>query len=356
MATTSEANKLDFVEGVSFLPWDWRNLGAAFQDGRAENNQSVAARCNFTIRRGFDALDGVDYGGVVEGVGDLGINLRSKQFAFHLGASNLAVKGGEDAPLGSVSVAGGRLASLKLTVAHEFEQDHFAAVSWDLLQKKPELALGWSGQTFTEQATLALHLDPVDRVARLRAGVAFPGPEWREDVYDEVTGRVECPRDDGGRHAVWIEHAARRRQLMAATSVGARVDLGRLLNWAADFVDYNLEYKIPGLFWRLPLSQRLYNLLIPAEDENQERYRLRGLCLEFSHDFARTAPVVGLSKRVGSAGRTSVLYDTESKTAAARLRFGGLVAGVSVVRAEGAGWREWSSPSYSLMVEPLAFL
>jgi hypothetical protein len=358
MATTSADNKLDFVDGVSFLPWDWRNLGAAFQDGRSDTNQSVAARCNFTLRRGFDALDRVDYGGVVEGVGDLGINLRSKQFAFHLGASNLAVKGGADAPLDSVSVAGGRLASLKLTAAQEFAEDSYAAVSYDLLQKKPEVSLGWSGSTFTERATLSLHLDPVDAAARLRAGVSFPGPEWRGDVYDEATDRIECPRDDGSRHAVWLEHEARRRRPMAATVIGARVDLGRLLNYAADWFDYNLEHKIPGLFWRLPLSQRLYNLVVPPEDENQERYtRLRGLCLEFTHDFARAAPAVGLSRGVaGGQGRATAMYDAETRTAALRLRLGGLVAGASVVRAGGAGWRDWSSPSYTLMVEPLAFL
>lgn len=270
-------NKLDFVDGVSFMPWDWRNIGAAFQDGRAETSQSVAGRCTFTARRGFDPLDGVDYGRVVEGVGDLGINLRSKQFAFHLGASNLAVKGGDDAPLAAVSVAGGRLASLKLAVAQEYAEDQYLAVSYDILQKRPELSLAWSGETFTEKATLSLHLDPVDRACRLRAAVSLPGPEWRQDVYDDVTGAVEPPADDpASRHAVWVEHEARRRQLMAATRVGARLDLGRLVNWAADYVDYHLERKIPGLVWKIPLSQRLYNLLVPAEDENQVGEGLEG--------------------------------------------------------------------------------
>ncbi|KAI8471016.1 MAG: hypothetical protein J3K34DRAFT_520916 [Monoraphidium minutum] len=308
MAQDADGNKLDVVDGVSFMPWDWRNLGAAFQDGRSENSQSVAARCTFTARRGFDALDGVDYGRVVEGVGDLGINLRAKQFAFHIGASNLAVKGGDDAPLAALPVAGGRLASLKLTVAREYAEDQYAAVSYDVLQRRPELALAWAGETFSERASLSLHLDPVDRACRLRAGVAFPGPEWREDVYDEVTDRVEVPYDDpAARHAVWVEHEARRRQLLAATRVGARLDLGRLVNWAADYVDYRLQHHIPGLVWRLPLSQRLYNLLVPAEDENQERHRIRGWALELAHDFGRPAPA-------------------------------------------------WSSPSLTLSIEPLAFL
>lgn len=353
----SESNKLDFVEGVSFLPWDWRNLGAVFQDGRTrETSQSVAARCNFTLRRGFDALEGADYGGVVEGVGDLGINLRSRAFAFHLGASNLTYKGGEDAPLRAAAAGGSRLASLKLAVAQEYAEDQFLAVSYDLLQKKPELAVAWSGETFTERATLSLHLDPVDRACRLRAGVSFPGPEWREDVYDEVTRTVECPAEDGGaRHSVWVEHEARRRALLAATRVGARVDVGRIVNWAADWLDARVDRLVPGIFWSVPLSLRLYNLLVPAEDENQERHRIRGWAVEFAHDFARPAPAVGVSKRLGDVGRASAVYDAADRTGELRLRLGGLVAAAAVTRANGAGWREWSSPSFSLSVEPLAF-
>lgn len=34
-------------------------------------------------------------------------------------------------------------------------------------------------------------VDPVDRAMRVRAGVVFPGPEWREDVYNEDTKRLE---------------------------------------------------------------------------------------------------------------------------------------------------------------------
>lgn len=338
------------------MPWDWRNLGAAFQDGRSENNQSVAARCNFTVRRGFDSLDSVDYGRVVEGVGDLGINLRSKQFVFHLGASNLTYKSGTDAPLRAVSAAGGGLASLKLTVAQEYTEDQYYAISYDVLQKKPELSLAWSGQTFTERATMSLHLDPVDRCCLVRAGVSFPGPEWREDVYNDVTGKVECPRDDGARHAVWVEHEARRRRPMAATRVGARVDVGRVVNWLCDAIDYRIEPRLPGIIWKIPLSQRLYNFLIPAEDENQDRHRIKGLSLEVSHDFARSAPAVGISKRLGWIGRAAVTYDVQAKEAEAQLRVGGIVAGVAVARAEGAGWREWSSPCLTLSVQPLAFL
>jgi hypothetical protein len=358
MATTSNENKLDFVEGVSFLPWDWRNLGTVFGDGRPAHAQCVAARCRFTLRRGFDALDGADYGRVVEGGGDVGLNLRAGGLAFHLGASNLAYKAGDDAPLAVAGAAAGgaRLAGLRLAIGCELAEDTYAVAGYDVIQKRPELSIGWSGATFDERSTLSLHFDPVDRVARLRAGVAFLGPEWRVDVYDEVSRTVQAPADDGCRHAVWVEHEARRRDLLAGTRVGARVDLGRLLNWAADYVDYNLEGRIPRIFWKLPFSQSLYNLVIPAEDAEQMRYRLHGLALEFSHDFARAAPTVGLSKRVGALGRAAVVYDAEGRAAEASLRLGGLVGAVTVTRAAGAGWKQWSSPSFSMMVEPLAFL
>lgn len=41
------------------------------------------------------------------------------------------------------------------------------------------------------QASLAVTVDPVDRAMRVRAGVVFPGPEWRDDVYNEATRRLE---------------------------------------------------------------------------------------------------------------------------------------------------------------------
>lgn len=90
------------------------------------------------------------------------------------------------------------------------------------------------------------------------------GPEWRNDVLDEDTGNVESPADTGGRHAAWVEHELRPGALLGATRAGLRLDVGRLANLAADWVDYNLEPSIPGLFWRIPLMPRLYNLLVPA--------------------------------------------------------------------------------------------
>jgi len=41
------------------------------------------------------------------------------------------------------------------------------------------------------QASLAVTVDPVDRAMRVRAAAVFPGPEWRDDVYNEDTRRLE---------------------------------------------------------------------------------------------------------------------------------------------------------------------
>lgn len=41
------------------------------------------------------------------------------------------------------------------------------------------------------QSSLAVTVDPVDRAMRVRAGVVFPGPDWRVDTYDRVTKEVE---------------------------------------------------------------------------------------------------------------------------------------------------------------------
>lgn len=44
---------------------------------------------------------------------------------------------------------------------------------------------------------------------------------------------------------------------------------GRLINFVADVIDYRVEPRLPPLLWAIPGSQTLYNLLVPAEDENQ---------------------------------------------------------------------------------------
>ncbi len=57
--------------------------------------------------------------------------------------------------------------------------------------------------------------------------------------------------------------------LACSTTVGGCLDLGRLVNYVCDFIDYRLEPRFPPLFWAIPGSQMLYNLIIPAEDEDQ---------------------------------------------------------------------------------------
>jgi hypothetical protein len=343
-------NKLDFIQGATFLPWDWRNIGAVFGHG-TKTSQCVAARGNFVVRRGYDEQEQIDYGRVVEGLGDLGLNLRSKDYAFHISASNLSYKSGNDAPLRAQSVIGNALASLKFTFAQQYAEDQYIAVSYDLKQHKPEFSLAWSGETLTEKATVAVNVDPIDRAARVRAAVSFPGPEWRDDVYNDATRMIEVPKDDGARHSVFVEHELRRKQLMASTRVGASLDLGRIANCVADYVDYNLEYKIPGIIWRIPLSQRLYNFLVPALDEEQIRHHIKGWALELTHDFDRSGPLVGFSKKLGS-GKVAANYDTADKSAGLELRLGGLKAGARLSRQD----KEWKNPQLLLMIEPLAFL
>ena len=94
----------------------------------------------------------------------------------------------------------------------------------------------------------------------------------------------------------------------------------------------------------------------PSTPATQERHRIHGWALELAHDFGRPAPVVGLSKRIGSVGRAAAVYDVADRTGHISLRLGGLVASAAMTRADGSGWKEWSSPSLTLTVEPLAFL
>lgn len=98
---TDSDNKLDFIQGVNLQPWEWHNLGAVFGSSK-ENSQCVAARCNFVVRKGFDEVEQTQYGNVLEGLGDVGFNLRAKQYAFHISASNLSYKQGERLMLGQM--------------------------------------------------------------------------------------------------------------------------------------------------------------------------------------------------------------------------------------------------------------
>lgn len=164
-----------------------------------------------------------------------------------------------------------------------------------------------------------------------------------------------CLQDDGSsNHAVWVQHEARRGQLLAATKLGVRLDLGRLANLAGNFVERHVEHRIPLLFWRIPLTQRLYNLVVPAQDEDQMRYRIKGWRAEFSHDFDQQGPTVGLSKRLGDSGVTlAAAYDTSSSSAGLELRAKWLVAAAKLSRQEDGHWR---NPSVQLLVQPLGFL
>ena len=65
-------------------------------------------------------------------------------------------------------------------------------------------------------------------------------------MYDEDKDVVEEPADDGARHRLWVRHEARRHDLLHRTAVGARLDLGRLINYAADFVDYRWVWSVRG--------------------------------------------------------------------------------------------------------------
>ncbi len=63
------------------------------------------------------------------------------------------------------------------------------------------------------------------------------GPEWRDTYLDETNKILEEPEDDGARHRLWATHTVKDRQWSYRTRVGGAFDLGRLLNYAANFVD-----------------------------------------------------------------------------------------------------------------------
>uniref|UniRef100_A0A383VAP3 Uncharacterized protein n=1 Tax=Tetradesmus obliquus TaxID=3088 RepID=A0A383VAP3_TETOB len=350
----SNSNKLDFVTGVSLLPFDLHNLGAVYSSSK-DKAQCVASRCSFVVRRGWDEAEQLEYGNVIEALGDVGFNLRSKDYAFHISASNLSYKAGTDAPLRAQSLVGSALASLKLAYAQQVAEDRFLGVSYDFSQRKPELSLAWAGDTFTEQSSIAVSIDPVDRAARLRAAVSFPGPEWRKDVWDHETRSVQLVQDDGlSRHTIWVEHEARRGQLLAATKLGARLDLGRLANLGGNFVDRHIKQRIPLLFWKIPLSTKLYRFVVPNQDQEQMRYNIKGWCAELAHDFERQGPTVGISKRLGDSGCSlAASYDTASSAAGIEMRSKWVVAAARLARQEDGHWR---NPSVQLLVQPLGFL
>uniref|UniRef100_A0A7S0RRL2 Uncharacterized protein n=1 Tax=Chlamydomonas leiostraca TaxID=1034604 RepID=A0A7S0RRL2_9CHLO len=368
MATT-DCNKLEFMPSQaseSVLPtFDLRSLGAAFAvgDGPSTSKSPVSAaklsgRCTFVVRQGFDPIDQTSTGRVIQGRGDMGITLRKGSTAISLTAGNLSYVTGLDDPLAAAqaSVGEGTVPSLKATLASEYKPDCFAAASYDIRQKKPEFTLAWSGSTSTDQASLVLHADPLMRTYKLGASVAFPGPEWRKTVYNEDNERIEDPKDDGARHRLWVAHTAKGRQWAYATRIGAAFDLGRVANFIADFIDYKLEPFVPPLVWKIPGTQLLYNFIIPDEDEDQYRYKLKGWDAEVSTVWGRPAPVVGLAKHF-KYSTLRARYDVASQEAALSYNHSGVALTAKMTkRPTGTGGSSWGSPSLTLAIEPLSVL
>lgn len=341
-------NKLDFIPGESVFPWNLHSLGEVLNTS-SKTKQALSARCAFTVRRAFDALDSTDYGRVVEGSSDLGISLKAGSYAFNVSATNLAFRAGRDLPTKAQVVVNDALAGLKFTFATEYQDDSYLAVSYDAKQKKPELSVCWAGQTLRERASLAFTADPLHRSLKVGAAIAFPGPEWRDAVFDEDKDVVQEPSDDGGRHRVWLQHELRSNDLLHKTRVGARIDVGRALNYLADFVDYNLQQHVPSVVWKLPLSTALYGLLVPDADEEQVRFHLRGWDFDVSHDFDRAKPALALARRLGSTSRLAVGYDLDSQAVGLELCLrGGLKAEARLDRHR--------NPSFNVMIEPLSLL
>lgn len=187
-------NKVSFLKGVSLFPWDWKHIGASANRAGGNANQSVGARVTFTTRSGSDE-SGVQYGRVLESSADLSVGLKSRDFILALSAGNVAVRSGSDDPK-RVS-AGQAPAGLKLTLARQFNEDNFIGASYDVRLNKPELSVCWTGETFTEKASLMLTADPLDRTLVLRAALATPGPEWRRMLYNEDNNTLEPVQDDG---------------------------------------------------------------------------------------------------------------------------------------------------------------
>mmetsp|Transcript_21347 Transcript_21347/g.36349 ORF Transcript_21347/g.36349 Transcript_21347/m.36349 type:complete len:364 (+) Transcript_21347:66-1157(+) len=361
---SSTSNKLEApnTEDHGLVPFNWRTIGAVFalptKLGKEPVALKLSGRCNFTARQGFDPIDKSTTGRVLEGNGDAGITLRKGSLAFVLSASNISYRSGLDDPLAAVqaSVGEGSVPSLKFTLAKEYRPDSYAAISYDARQKKPEFALAWSGETFTEQAAVVVHADPLYRTYKLSASVAFPGPDWRDTLLDSSKGVLEEPKDDGARHRLWVKHTVKDRQLAYHSAVGAALDLGRVLNLAANWFDYKVEPHLPPGLWRIPLMPRLYDLLVPMEDDDQVRHHVRGWDLEATHQFGQPGVAVGLAKHARFATLRG-LWNTGSQEAAVQYKRSGVSLTARIARQQpDASWRSWGSPSLHLSIEPLGLL
>jgi hypothetical protein len=289
---TCSANALDFLPGVTLQAFPWRAIGQVLATDAPEC-RSLAGRARFTVRPGAAAAVAVAAAAsaadddssapplllprstVVEGAGDLSATIRHSHLLINVAACNLTVRSGQDDPLAAFRAAAAG-AALRVSAAAQVGEDAYAGVTYDLATRRPELSVCWTGYTPTERAALSVHADPVDRSVRLRAAVCFPGPEWRGDRLDDRTGLVDFVEDDGGRHALWVEHEARPGDALLATRAGARLDVGRALNWLAAAVDIHVRPRLPRGLWRLPGAGAAYNFLIPPEDEDMFRYRVSG--------------------------------------------------------------------------------
>lgn len=343
-------NKVDPINGRSVFPFEWHSLGATLRD-KDDDKQALAARCNFTVRRGYDPVQFIDYGRVVEGLGDLGFSLRSKGITLNVSATNLVYKTGQDEPVRAQSVLGQALSGLKVMLVREYVKDSYVAIAYDIKQQKPELSFCWTGETFQEKASLLASVDPVDRSMKLNAALVFPGPEWRVDVYDEDNDVVEEPKDYGARHKVYLEQVLKPRDMMHRTRVGIKLDVGRVLNCLGDYIQYNVEQRIPQVLWKIPFSKRVFDFLVPGEDEEQMRYHLKGWDVDVSHDFSLARPKVGLFKNFRHA-TVGLSYDLDKTSVGLEYSR----SGFQVVASLGKREDGWKNPSIELMVEPLAFL
>lgn len=88
---TDSKNQVDVIQGTSYVPFEWRSLGAVFARNKS-SDQALSARVNFVVRKGYDAVDDIEYGKVVEGNGAMGVTLKSKDYAFNLSATGISYK------------------------------------------------------------------------------------------------------------------------------------------------------------------------------------------------------------------------------------------------------------------------
>ncbi|GIL46112.1 hypothetical protein Vafri_3173 [Volvox africanus] len=349
-----EENALDFVPRLSFLPIEWRNIGAAF-GLKDRSGPAATGRCSFVVKEGIDAADVSTTGRVVEGASDVGVALKLNTLALGITAGNLSFRTGLDNPTAALAqrIGESSVPSLKVMAVKQFKDENYVAASYDLKTRKPELSACWAGDAKTERATLLVRVDPIMRSVKLDAAVSTPGPEWRNVLYNDVTDRIEEPADDGARHTLYVQHEARGRNLMHATRIGCRLDLGRLVNYAADFFDYNIEERIPGFIWNIPLLPQLYYMLVPPENDDQVRHHITGWELDISHDFNRGPRPSLLLCKSFKYGNLSASYDMAANEAGLSYGRRGLVLGTRLGRLEGQGWKR---PSLHISVEPLTLL